>query len=90
MAPGLSDSIRKCALAASCCSNAFPSCNRDIQRDAAFVTVVRPPEERMVRVRLVVVKGGELAGWGATGRFDFNHVRAEVPENLTAKQARVR
>ena len=58
----------------------------DVQGDAAFVAVVRPPVERVLRAALVLVERAEGARRRSAGRFDFDDVGSEVGQDLAAQQ----
>jgi hypothetical protein len=64
-----------------------PLAARDIERDASFVTIIRPPVERSIRIRLILEKRTELARRRSAGRLDFDHIGAEIAEDLAAQQA---
>src|SRR5262245_50322383 len=65
----------------------LPVTVRDIERDAAFVPVKSPPEQRALQVRLGTIKWSKTARWGATWRFDRDDVGTQVTKNLTAEHA---
>src|ERR1019366_4716538 len=60
---------------------------RDIERDAPLVTIVRPPVERPIRIRLVLEKRTNLSRRRAARRLKLDHIGAEVAEDLPAQQS---
>src|SRR5882724_11155581 len=58
----------------------------DIERDAALVAVVGPPIQRVIWVRLVLREWAMSTSGRTAGRLDFDHIGAEVTEDLAAEQ----
>ena len=58
-----------------------------IERDAAFGRVVVPERQTALRVRDVVEEWPDMAAWLAAGRFDLDHIGAEIAEQLAAELA---
>ena len=54
----------------------------DVERDCALVAIVRPPVQRPVRMRRVVVKRPDRARCASARRLDLDDVRAHVAEHL--------
>ncbi len=60
-----------------------------VQGDAALVGGIGPPVEALLRMRIVVVEGADVAGRAAAGRLDLDYVGAQVRKYLAAEQAPV-
>ena len=58
-----------------------------IEGDAAFGRVVVPERQAALRVRDVVEERPDMAAALAAGRFDLDHIGAEVAEQLAAELA---
>ena len=59
----------------------------EIERDAALVAVVGPPVERALRVRPSSANGPMRRAGEPPGGSTFDHVGAEIAEDLAAQQA---
>ena len=56
----------------------------NIKRDSSFVAIVRPPIQRAVGVRRVLVERTDTACRASAWRLDFDDVGAHVAEHLAA------
>jgi len=59
----------------------------EVERDRALVAIVRPPIQRAVGMRRVLVERPDTARRRAAWRLDFDHVGAQVGQHLAAQQA---
>src|SRR5438309_1632913 len=58
----------------------------EVERDAALIAGVRPPEQAAFRIGRVTRERPDSACGGAARRLDRHHVGTEVGEDLAAKQ----